>query len=160
MNTALATSGDAGYGQERAAARTKDVANETLLVVPEKRGIRGFMPKHATVLIPLKMIEVDKRAVKVVQWLNSHIETFTTWSCEGYDQVGKEDWYLPYVSFLCHHQASLDAIRKQVSQSKGVFLKSDVETREMKSPMTVYQLFFDDRKALRDFSHSLPRSRD
>ena len=130
--------------------------------------------KHDTVLIPLKMIRVDKGAAKVVRWLNSHLETFTTWSCEGYSQVkighGEVQdsnsvryrletrcWYPPYVSFLCHHQASLDAIRRQVSRNKGVLLKSDVETRTMDTPITVHQLFFDDRKALRDFSRRLSR---
>ena len=114
--------------------------------------------KHATVLIPLKMIRVDKGAVKVVRWLNSHLSTFTTWSCEGYDHVEGEDWRSPYVSFLCHHQASLDAIRRQVSRSKGVLLKGNVETRTMDTPITVYQLFFDDRMALRDFSRGLTYS--
>jgi len=114
---------------------------------------------HRTVRIPLKMIDVDKGAVKVVKWVNSFFQTFTLWSCEGYGTNGKGDTYLPYVCFVClhdsKHQDPIGMIREQVNGSVGVSLYS--ETQHVFGKPTTHRLSFDSRKAMRDFSRGLPK---
>jgi len=79
------------------------------------------MRDHETVSIPLKMIDVDKGIVPIVNWLNSKLEVFTLYSCQGgpptaseiYDETVSNP---AYVMFFCRDKDSLETIESAIAK--------------------------------------------
>lgn len=72
---------------------------------------------HQTVRLPVKIVEVDVGIVPVFDWINSKLETFSLWSCQGEpkwfcDDMKCETVVYAYVAFLCRDQEALDQIRQ------------------------------------------------
>jgi hypothetical protein len=55
------------------------------------------MRDHKTKKISLKKVEIDKKIIPVIKWLNSFDDICTTHCCEGDDKLEIE----PYVLFWC-----------------------------------------------------------
>lgn len=86
---------------------------------------------HETVNLPVKVVAVDKGIVPIFQWLNSKMEIFTVWSCQG-----EKDWYCEemrantvvyaYVAFLSRNKESVEEIKKCSTLFKTKFPESEI----------------------------------
>jgi hypothetical protein len=103
---------------------------------------------HATQRVSIKVADVDRKMVPLVNWLNSFEEVTTLWCCEGEPRVeGKEAKAQdqPYVMFTCTSLAVLILILDVIRIWGNTGVHWEPETGQL-----TYRTEFVDQRALAD----------
>lgn len=93
---------------------------------------KACLSDHATTIIPLRLVAIDKGIVPVVKWLNAFDDTFTLYSCQG------DSKHRPMIAFFCRWKHVLNRIKKEISAIGGKIDRPDKHPNVI-TPMLVIE---------------------